>query len=75
MKNNVLPERKNIRWYKQDYSHPGEYMITVCTKDMKQILSRITVNPQTVGDDVPVVPNSHSSKIEEGFKTKISDAE
>ncbi len=51
-----LPKRKNIRWDKQDYSHPGEYMITVCTKDMKQILSRITVNPQTVGDDVPVVP-------------------
>ena len=48
-----LPKRKNTRWEKQDYSHPGEYMITICTKDMKQILSRITAgNPQTVGDDV-----------------------
>ena len=54
--NENLPKRKTIRWDKQDYSHPGEYMITVCTKDMKQILSRITVNSQTVGDDVPVVP-------------------
>ena len=53
-----LPKRKNTRWDKQDYSHPGEYMITVCTKDMKQILSKITAgNPQTVGDDIPIVPH------------------
>ncbi len=36
-----FPERKNIRWEKQDYSHPGEYMITICTKDKKQILSKV----------------------------------
>ena len=41
MSNDNLPKRKTIRWDKQDYSHPGEYMITVCTKDMKQILSRV----------------------------------
>lgn len=36
-----LPTRKNTRWDKQDYSHPGEYMITICVRDMKQILSKI----------------------------------
>ncbi len=51
------PERKNIRWDKHDYSRPGEYMITICTKDMKQILSKITAgNPQTVGTGVPDRP-------------------
>ena len=58
MEKEKLPERKNMRWDKQDYSHPGEYMITVCTKDMKQILSRITAgNPQTVGTGVPDRPH------------------
>ena len=36
-----LPKRKNTRWDKHDYSHPGEYMITICVRDMKQILSKI----------------------------------
>ena len=52
-----LPTRKNTRWDKQDYSHPGEYMITICVRDMKQILSKITAgNPQTVGTGVPDRP-------------------
>ena len=52
-----LPKRKNTRWDKQDYSHPGEYMITICVRDMKQILSKITAgNPQTVGTGVPDRP-------------------
>lgn len=41
-----LPTRKNIRWDKQDYSHPGEYMITICVRDMKQILSRVCVDTE-----------------------------
>ena len=57
MKNETLPQRKSIRWEKQDYSHPGVYTITICTKDMKRILSRITVNPQTVGTGVPDGPH------------------
>ncbi len=59
----ILPERKNMRWEKQDYSHPGEYMITICVRDMKQILSKITAgNQQTVGDDVLVVPHIELTK-------------
>ena len=65
-----LPERKNIRWYKQDYSHPGEYMITICVRDMKQILSKITAgNPQTVGDDVLVVPHPTKPAVLQGTPT------
>ena len=55
--NKTLPQRKSIRWDKQNYSHPGVYTITICTKDMKQILSEIIVgNPQTVGTGVPDRP-------------------
>ncbi len=54
MENKVLLERKTIRWDKQDYSHPGEYMITVCTKDMKQILSKIVVDTERAHHDTPL---------------------
>ena len=54
MSNDNLPKRKTIRWDKQDYSHPGEYMITVCTKDMKQILSKIVVNTERAHHDTPL---------------------
>lgn len=77
MKNNVLPERKNIRWEKQDYSHPGEYMITVCTKDMKQILSKITVGTsQTVGTGVldrPYIQLTHYGKIADKYINQLND--
>ncbi len=72
-----LPERKNIRWDKQDYSHPGEYMITICVRDMKQILSKITVgNSQTVGDDVLVVPRvelTYYGEIADKYINQLND--
>ena len=65
-----LPTRKNTRWDKQDYSTPGEYMITICVRDMKQILSKITAgNPQTVGDDVLVVPHPTKPAVLQGTPT------
>ena len=36
-----LPKRKTPRLSKFDYSTPGTYFITICTKDKKQILSDI----------------------------------
>jgi len=36
-----LPKRKPTRLKEYDYSTPGAYFITICTKDKKQILSRI----------------------------------
>ena len=38
-----LPKRKPTRLKDYDYSIPGAYFITICTKDKKQILSHISV--------------------------------
>ena len=50
---NDLPKRKNIRLKEYDYSSNGAYFITICTKDMKCLLSRITV-----GHDAHIVPKT-----------------
>ena len=46
------PQRKNIRLKDYDYSTPGAYFVTVCTKDKKPILCRI------VGTDLPGGPKA-----------------
>ena len=51
-----LPKRKPTRLKEYDYSTPGAYFITICTKDKKQILSRI------VGDGVLDVPKNLLTK-------------
>ena len=38
-----LPNRKRTRLKGYDYSLPGAYFVTICTKDKKCILSHITV--------------------------------
>ena len=38
---NKLPQRKQLRLKEYDYSQNGYYYITICTKDRKQILSKI----------------------------------
>lgn len=43
---NELPKRKSTRWKLFDYSNPGLYFLTICTKDRRNLLSHITV-----GDD------------------------
>jgi len=40
---NGFPKRKSPRLKKYDYSTPGAYFITICTKDRKNILSDIIV--------------------------------
>lgn len=56
---NELPQRKQVRLKEYDYSQEGYYYITICTKDRKQILSKILckktcinnkqIKPKTVG--------------------------
>ena len=41
---NKLPQRKQIRLKYYNYSEQGYYFITICTKDRKQILSKIISN-------------------------------
>ena len=45
------PSRKNLRLENYDYSKPGSYFVTVCTKDKKCILSTI------VGADAHIGPH------------------
>ena len=51
-----LPKRKNTRLPEYDYSTPGAYFITICTKDRRCILSAI------VGDDDLGVPQNRLTK-------------
>lgn len=57
MKDKKHPVRKDMRWEKQDYSHPGEYAITICVKDNKQILSRVVKNDSLRGVEAPPPTN------------------
>ena len=49
-----LPVRKSIRLKGYDYSAPGAYFLTVCTRDRRCILSDITAGPP--GGDAPSPP-------------------
>ena len=53
---NDLPKRKATRLKGYDYSTPGAYFITICTKDRKEMLSKIIV-----GDDAHIVPKNQIS--------------
>ena len=44
-----LPNRKSIRLSDYDYSTPGAYFVTICTKDRKCILSNLTVGADALG--------------------------
>ena len=57
----ALPNRKQIRLPDYDYSSPGAYFVTICTKDRAHILSDITVGaaisrPQDEGVRVLLSP-------------------
>ena len=44
MRKDKFSKRKQIRLKYYDYSTEGMYFITICTKDRKQILSKIIQN-------------------------------
>ena len=48
----VLPQRKLHRLASWDYSQPGYYYVTICTKDKKKLLSRITPKATQVQADL-----------------------
>ena len=53
-----MQERKRNRLCNYDYGQNGAYFITICTKDRKQILSKI------VGDDAYIVPKPYGLVVE-----------
>ena len=60
-----LPKRKPTRLKEYDYSTPGAYFITICTKGRKQLLSRIIVGtgvldcPQNILTNFGEIANKH----------------
>ncbi len=44
-----LPKRKQIRLPDFDYSSPGAYFVTICTKDRRCMLSDISVGADALG--------------------------
>ena len=77
-----FPRRKHIRLSNFDYSQKGYYFITVCTRERREILSRILIEDGvSVGRDDPgtPIPNKIISqlteygKIIEKYINKISE--
>lgn len=52
-----LQTRKPNRLKNYNYSQNGAYFITICTKDRKHILSKIEIEPTTVGNAVLGIPS------------------
>ena len=44
-----LAKRKTIRLPNYDYSSPGAYFVTVCTRDRRCLLSEINVGADALG--------------------------
>lgn len=51
-----IPRRKNNRLEGFDYSSSGAYFITICTKDMKRVFSRIVPPKTNVGETCGLPP-------------------
>lgn len=58
--NSIIKSRKNLRLKEYDYSQNGMYFITICTKNRKNILCKISSEKEAkdiVGNDALVVPS------------------
>ena len=55
---NILPKRKTTRFKNYDYSTPGAYFVTICTKDRKNLLSEIIV-----GEGLCALPKNELTEI------------
>lgn len=58
-----LPNRKTNRLKKYDYTTPGYYFITICTKGRENILCDV------VGDDAHIVPKPYGIIVEKYIKS------
>ena len=67
----TLPKRKPTRLKEYDYSTPGMYFITICTKDKKKILSNIVVGDGVL--DVPQNILSDYGKVVEKYLLQMND--
>lgn len=67
-----LPQRKHIRLKGYDYSQPGAYFITICTKDRKHLLSTIPVGRGALTP--PCILLSEAGKTVEKYILNINSA-
>ena len=44
-----LPKRRGLRLPRYDYSHPGGYFVTICTKDRSHCLASASVGADDLG--------------------------
>ncbi len=65
-----LPKRKDTRLTGYDYSTPGAYFVTLCTKDREEILGRIVGG---VACDAPRPQLSAYGKIAEKYIRVMND--
>jgi REP element-mobilizing transposase RayT len=65
-------KRKSNRISDYDYSQYGGYFITICTKDMKQILGKVVEN-SFVGVDAHIDPTAQATHCELSIIGKIVD--
>ena len=61
-----LPKRKRTRLKNYDYSTQGAYFVTICTKERKQYLSKITV-----GEGLSALPKNNLTSIGEEVEKSI----
>ena len=70
----ILPQRKNTRLKNYNYSLPGAYFITVCTKDRKEVLSKIIVGtgvldcPQNVLTPYGIIAEKYINQMNEFYE-------
>lgn len=67
---NKLPNRKSLRLLNYDYSSPGAYLITVCTKNRRKILGHLV---GCGACDTPEVECSKYGKILKKYITYMGD--
>ena len=68
-----LPKRKRIRLPDYDYSSPGAYFITLCTKDRRCILSRITVGADVPDGTRPQLTDPAGADAPDGQRPQLTD--
>ena len=67
----TFPKRKALRWHNFDYNTNGAYFVTICTKDRRQILSRI-VGVDVLGDPKNTKLLSHG-RIADKYINQLND--
>ncbi len=69
----MLPSRKKLRLAGYEYSQPGAYFVTVCTKDRKCILGHVRPT-DCVGADAHIGPLMHGEITESNAEIDLSRA-